>query len=168
MFCTHCGKHLEPEVRFCPDCGTPQGAQPSPAQRRTHTPAPAASAIAATPAQGAFAGKGGKAALWGGAILLILGLVGGGAYWGWSSKVPSEESTRELVADEQARKTAADEAARNLAETRQQQAAAEKAAESAEIAAAHALLDKHIAAEEALALANSQLSAPKASRTAAR
>ncbi len=71
--------------------------------------------------------------MWAGAAALVVALVGGAGYWGWSNKGASEDD------------------AGKLADVEQRRIAAEKTAEAAEIAAAKELLDKHIAAEEAQA-----------------
>ena len=70
-------------------------------------------------------------------VALVLATVGGVGYWGWSNKVARDEAVQKLSGDQAARKIAA----------------AENAAEAAEIKAAQALLAKHIAAEEAEAQA---------------
>jgi hypothetical protein len=93
----------------------------------------------------------GKGAVWGGVAALVLAVVGGVGYWGWTNKVAGEEATRQLAADEVARKQAADDVAQRLAVEEQRRVAAEQAATIAEVAAAQALLDRHIAAEEAQA-----------------
>jgi predicted nucleic acid-binding Zn-ribbon protein len=65
-------------------------------------------------------------------------LVGGVGYWGWSRTD--------------------DHVVRQLADEEQRRVAAEKVAEAAEITAAQALLDKHIAVEEAEAQARARSS----------
>lgn len=148
MFCTNCGKSLEPETRFCPGCGTAQSPQPRarPSSRAAASPVTAMSA----PDGG---GKGGRAAVWAGAAVLALGLAGGAGYWSWSGKTSNQEAVPKPAAQEQAGKAAAEDAKSRAAEAEKQRATAEKAAEAAEIARAEALLDRHIAAEEAQALA---------------
>lgn len=101
-------------------------------------------------------GRGGTSALWVGVGALVLALVGGVGYWGWSNKVSGEEAVRKLASDESVRKATEAESARKIADEEQRRLAAEKATEKAEIAAAQALLDKHIAAEEAQAQAGAQ------------
>ena len=71
--------------------------------------------------------------MWAGVAALVVALVGGVGYWGWSNQVASEDN------------------ARKLADVEQRRIAAERTAEATEIAAAKELLDKHIAAEEAQA-----------------
>jgi hypothetical protein len=156
MFCTNCGNSLEQETRFCPKCGTPQRAK-APAAPQYGFPAQAMPPVTAISAPGAGAGKSGKTALWAGAAVLVLGLVGGTGYWGWTNKVAGDEVARKLAADDQALRAAADDTKRKLAEAQQQRADAERVAEAAEITAAQALLDKHIAAEEALVQTGSKM-----------
>lgn len=170
MFCTNCGKSIQPGTKFCPHCGalqTPESlVQPSPLPPvmplakalkglepsfdPSPTPIPMPMAGVAIP------GRGGTSALWVGVGALVLALVGGVGYWAWSNKVAGEEAVRKLASDESARKVAEGESARKIADEEQRRRAAENTADSAEIAAAQALLDKHIAAEEAQAQAGAQ------------
>jgi uncharacterized protein HemX len=166
MFCTSCGKSLDPETRFCPSCGTPQFSQPRSAPQ-AGAAAPRSAPITASP--DADAGKGSKAAVWAGVAALVLALAGGAGYWGWSSKVAGEGAAGKQAAEGQAGKAAAETAKSRVAESEQRRVSAEQSAETAEIAAAQALLDKHIAAEEAQALADGkrQTAAPAKTKTAA-
>ena len=154
MFCTNCGKSLAPATKFCPHCGECQSdAAVAPGRPSMSTAAPASSIPSASR---------GKPALWAGAAALVLATVGGAGYWGWSNKIAREEALGKIAADEVARKTAADDAAHKLADAEQARITAEKATATAEILAAQALLDKHIAAEEAQAQAAAPgLSKPK-------
>ena len=43
-YCENCGKELQPEARFCPECGTPVGAEPPSSTERAPSPPPADSA----------------------------------------------------------------------------------------------------------------------------
>lgn len=165
MFCTNCGKAIKPDTKFCPHCGSGQTAEasppplaPAPAPLPEEAPARVASppAMAAHVPRSAAPSSGGKPALWAGGVAVVVALVGGVGYWGWSNKVAGDEAAQKLVLDEAARKAAADESARKLAEEEQRRLAAEKAAEAAEIIAAQAKLDQHIAAEEAAVQANVQ------------
>jgi len=138
MFCTNCGKAIEAEVKFCPHCGA---AQVPSAQSTAPTPSPtAATAATAATQSGPAAGSSGalparKPVLWAGAVALLVALASAAGYWGWSNKGSDDVVVRRLADEEQRR------------------VAAEKAAETAEITAAQALLDKHIAVEEAQAQA---------------
>lgn len=168
MFCTNCGKAVKPDTRFCPHCGSGQTAEvASPAPPPVVPPLPLppedlparvapSPAMAAPAPRAATPSSGSKPALWAGGVAVVVALVGGVGYWGWNNKVAGEEAAQKLVLDEAARKAAAEESARKLAEEEQRRQAAEKAAEAAEITAAQAMLDKHIAAEEAEAQANAQ------------
>lgn len=167
MFCSNCGKSIQPGTKFCPHCGTLQAtdasAQPSPLPPVMLSSAvlngiePAFGTSLAMPMAGIqSAGRGGTSALWAGVGALVLALVGGVGYWGWSNKVAGEETVRKLASDEAARKATEAESARRIADEKQRRLAAEKTAESAEIGTAQALLDKHIAAEEAQAQAGAQ------------
>lgn len=114
-----------------------------------------ASPAMAAPGSGPSApARGGKGAIWAGVAALVVAIVGGVGYWGYGNKVAGDEAVRKLASDEQARVVAAEDAARKLAEEEQRRVAAEKIAAAAEVTAAQALLDKHIAAEEAQAQAN--------------
>ncbi len=139
MFCTNCGKAIEPESRFCPDCGARQTAEPplSPSMP-VGAPAPAAPAMTVPAAASSASSLAGRPALWAGAAALLVALVGSVGYWGWSRTD--------------------DHVVRQLADEEQRRVAAEKVAEAAEITAAQALLDKHIAVEEAEAQARSRSS----------
>ena len=173
MFCTNCGKSLAPATKFCPHCGEcqPDTALPNAlAQTKPVPAAPDNAAVApgrpsisiAAPASSIPSASRGKPALWAGAAALVLATVGGAGYWGWSNKVAREEALSKIAADEVVRKTAAADAAHKLADAEQARITAEKATETAEILAAQALLDKHIAAEEAQAQAAAPgLSKPK-------
>ncbi|MBK8115494.1 MAG: zinc ribbon domain-containing protein [Candidatus Accumulibacter sp.] len=135
MFCTNCGKAIEAEVKFCPHCGA---AQVPPAQPSAPTPSPAAPPAAtksgpAAMSSGALPAR--RPVLWAGAVALLVALASAAGYWGWSNKGSDDVVVRRLADEEQRR------------------VAAEKAAETAEITAAQALLDKHIAVEEAQAQA---------------
>ena len=143
MFCTSCGKAIEPKTKFCPECGAKQvDVSSSPASASAISPSPEMSA----PSRPALpvAARSGKLAVWGaiGALVLVMG--GGVGYWGWNNKVARDEAAQKLVSDE---------AARKLADAEQRRVAAEKAAEAVEIKAAQVLLAKHIAVEEAEAQA---------------
>lgn len=164
MFCTNCGKVIEPDIKFCPHCGTFQTPESSvsPSPMPAATPAPATpprfepsfgtAPAMAMPTTAAPARAGGsQAVLWAGVGTLVLALAGGVGYWGWSNKVASEEAVRKLASDEQARKAVDTESARKIADEEQRRLVAQRAAESAQINAAQAALDRHIAAEEAQA-----------------
>jgi hypothetical protein len=161
MFCTNCGKSIEPDTRFCPHCGTRQASVFAPPAMEGLAAAAPAAALASTsgpavsrPVPVAPAPSGGvKPAVWAGAVALVLSLVGGVGYWGWSNKVAGEQAAQKVAQEEQARKAALDEATRKLDDEAQRRVAAEKSAEVAEITAAQAMLDRHIAAEEAQAQA---------------
>lgn len=164
MFCTNCGKPVEAATKFCPHCGAHQVAEMPPQPQPTAPPLPPqqgfaqafpASPPGSTASSSARAGTS-RTGLWAGAAALVLAAVGAVGYWGWSNKVAGEEAAQKVMVEEQARKSASEDATRRLAEAEQQRLAAEKAAEAAEITAARALLDKHIAAEEAQAQANQQ------------
>ncbi len=139
MFCTNCGKLIEPESKFCPDCGARQTAGPPLSQSMpVGPPAPAAAAMTVPAAAPSTSSPAGRPALWAGAAALVVALVGGVGYWGWSRTD--------------------DHVVRQLADEEQRRVAAEKVAEAAEITAAQALLDKHIAVEEAEAQARARSS----------
>jgi len=169
MFCTNCGKAVEPDTRFCPHCGTQQAAEtpppqpPPPAASRAPVAAASPPVMAAPVQASAGPSRGGKPALWAGVGALVLAAVGGAGYWGWSNKVAGDEAAQKLVLEE---------AARKLADEEQRRLAAEKIADAAEITAAQAMLDKHIAAEEAEAQARAQAApagqAPSKAATARR
>ncbi|SBT10260.1 conserved hypothetical protein [Candidatus Accumulibacter aalborgensis] len=153
MICTSCAKAIEADVKFCPHCGARQTADlSSPAAEQPTAPDPSEPSeqlapIAQSDAPAVEASRGldvpsspppapppaGKRMASAGAIALVLALASGVGYWGW--RTTSEESARKLAVEEQRR------------------VAAEKVAEAAEITAAQALLDKHIAEEEARAQA---------------
>jgi hypothetical protein len=144
MFCTSCGKAIEPKTKFCPECGAKQvDVSSSPASASAISPSPEMSA----PSRPALpvAARSGKLAVWGaiGALVLVMG--GGVGYWGWNNKVARDEAA--------AQKLVSDEAAGKLADAEQRRVAAEKTAEAVEIKAAQVLLAKHIAVEEAEAQA---------------
>ena len=122
MFCTNCGKAIKPDTKFCTHCGAHQTDEPT----QPTMAVPASGLPKASP-------SGSKRAKWAGVAALVVALVGGAGYWGWSNKGVSEDD------------------ARKLADIEQRRIAAERTAEAAEIAAAKELLDKHIAAEEAQA-----------------
>lgn len=150
MTCTNCAKAIEPDMKFCPHCGaqqtavlsSPSAEQPTPLQPLVQ-PAPmvqpeASAADAFSRLEGRSSVSpapppAGKPMAWAGAVALVLAVVSGVGYWGW--------------------RTTSDEAAHKLAVEEQRRTAAEKVAEAAEITAAQALLDKHIAEEEATAQA---------------
>ena len=133
MYCTNCGDAVEPNAAFCSKCGARQADQPSSAAPVPSAPAPAIppSSNSSVPA------RAGRSAILVAVVALVLATVGGVGYWGWSNKVARDEAVQKLSGDQAARKIAA----------------AENAAEAAEIKAAQALLAKHIAAEEAEAQA---------------
>ncbi len=157
MFCSNCGKAIKPDTKFCPHCGVLQAAEsvpPAAPLPPRYEPAPGTTPSMPLPATGSPPpARGGKSALFAGVAALVLALVGGVGYWGWSNKVAGDEAVRKLASDEEARKVSAAGAERKLADEEQRRLSAEKAAETAELAAAQALLDKHIAAEEAQAQA---------------
>lgn len=127
---------IEPDKKFCPNCGANQTDEPPP-MPPTYVSAVAASPAMAAPAAGSPApARAGKPALWASAVALVLAIVGGVGYWGWNNKVASDEVIHKMANDEASRKVAD--------------------AEAAEIKAAQVLLEKHIAAEEAQAQVNAQ------------
>lgn len=147
MFCTNCGKTVEPDTKFCPKCGARQTEKPSSAAPVPPTPPPAvaASPVMAVPqSRSPVPARTGKLAAWAAVVTLVVAILGGVGYWGWNNKV---------ARDEAAQKLASDEATRKIADAEQRRVAAEKAADAAEIKAAQLLLAKHIAAEEAEAQA---------------
>lgn len=169
MFCMNCGKAIKPDTKFCPHCGTLQVTESPPQSSPLPPTMPSSAApkgiepVFGPPGAGPLPmaaiqppGRGGTSALWVGVGALVLALVGGVGYWGWSNKVSGEEAVRKLASDESVRKATEAESARKIADEEQRRLAAEKAAEKAEIATAQALLDKHIAAEEAQAQAGAQ------------
>ena len=129
-------------MKFCPHCGARQMAEPLPFQSTpSDAPAvPAAPAMTVPDSVPSASSRAGKPAVWAGAMALVVALVSGVGYWGWSRTD--------------------DQVVRRLADEEQRRVAAEKAAETAEITAAQALLDKHIAVEEGQAQANVRASAP--------
>ena len=132
MFCTNCGKAVEPDTKFCPNCGANQMGESPPS---SPTPTIAAAPVTAPPVTGsAVPLRAGKPAVWAGIVALVLVIVGGLGYWGWNNKVGNDEAVRKRDLDEVVRK------ATDI--------------NTAEIKAAQILLEKHIAAEEAQA--NSQ------------
>jgi uncharacterized membrane protein YvbJ len=148
MFCMNCGKAIEAETKFCPHCGARQAPQEQPSSS-TPTAAPATLPASTTSvASGALPVR--KPVLWAGAVALLVALVSAAGYWGW----------RNTGAD--------DEVVRQLADEEQRRVAAEKAAETAEITAAQALLDKHIAVEEAQAQARALATSQNSSTTRGR
>lgn len=157
MFCSNCGKAIKPDTKFCPHCGVLQAAEslppaiPAPPR---YEPAFGTTPSMPLPVMGSpLPARGGKSALLAGVVALVLALVGGVGYWGWSNKVAGDEAVRKLASDEEAGRVTAADAERKLSDGEQRRLAAEKVAETAELAAAQALLDKQIAAEEAKAQA---------------
>lgn len=139
MFCTNCGKLIEPESNFCPDCGARQLAGPPLSQSMpVGAPAPAAPAMTVPVTAVSASSPAARPALWAGAAALVVAVVGSVGYWGWSRTD--------------------DPVVRQLADEEQRRVAAERVAEAAEITAARALLDKHIAVEEAEAQARARSS----------
>ena len=139
MFCTNCGKAIAPESKFCPECGARQTAGlPLSQSMPVGALAPAAPAMTVPAAAPSTSSPAGRPALWAGAAALVVALVGGVGYWGWSRTD--------------------DQVVRQLADEEQRRVAAERVAEAAEITAAQALLDKHIAVEEAEAQARARSS----------
>lgn len=180
MFCSSCGKPIAPDTAFCPHCGgcqavdvqlptmrvTPAAAAAA-VQAATMPPPPRAAAAPAMapamamPAAAAAAPRGARTAMMAGVAALVVALLGGVGYWGWSNKVSGEETARQLAADEAARaRQAAEEGAQRLAAEEQRRLAAEQAARAAEATAAQALLDRHIAAEEAQAQLTAKAGVP--------
>lgn len=98
----------------------------------------------------------GKPAVWAAGAAVLVALLGGVGYWGYGNKMAGDEAVSKLAADALARKAADEETARRLSSEEQRRLAAEKVAQVAENTAAQALLDKHIAAEEAQAQATVQ------------
>jgi hypothetical protein len=169
----NCGKAIKPDTKFCPHCGTLQNAEASSSALPPSTPvAPIRIEPAfGTPPAMPFPATGSppvaplnKSVVWAGVGALVLALVGGVGYWGWSNKLAGEDVVRKLASDEEARKVAVADSARKLSEEEQRRLAAEKAVQAAEIAAAQAVLDKHIAAEEAQAQAGTAAAKPKPKR----
>ena len=136
MFCTNCGKAIAAEVKFCPHCGAAQvpSAQSSAPTLSPTAPTAATQSGPAAGSSGALPAR--KPVLWAGAVALLVALASAAGYWGWSNKGSDDELVRRLADEEQRR------------------VASEKAAETAEFTAAQALLDKHIAVEEAQAQAH--------------
>ena len=103
-----------------------------------------------------------KAWMWAGTVVMIMSLVGGIGYWGWTNKLATDEAMRRLADEVQHRTAAEEDMRRAAAEAEKRRAVAEEAKrraseaealERAELAAAQAALDKHIAEEERLAKA---------------
>jgi DNA-directed RNA polymerase subunit RPC12/RpoP len=172
MYCSQCGKEVQREASFCAYCGTRQIAEPraatptsssSPTAIRSTAPQMAqeraAAPLAMTPTQPQAvetqaavvstvpAGARRKRWVLAGASILILVLVGGIGFWGWTNKLANDETARRLAeASEASQRHAAEAAAADA-----RRAAAEDVAERTEIASAQAALSKQIAEEESLA-----------------
>jgi uncharacterized membrane protein YvbJ len=147
MFCTNCGKVVEAETKFCPKCGARQSDDPLPSASVQPSQAPASASAArpqpraATPAPA----RRGKTAIWATIAALLVAIMGGVGYWGWSNKLARDEAVQKLTGDE---------AVRKLADEEQRRAAAGKTpTETTEIRAAQLALARHIATEEAEAQA---------------
>ena len=157
MHCTQCGKELQRESGFCVHCGARQITEPPALPPKTSSSAPAPmrsmaeqkfhaqpTAHSVTPA-----GARRKPWMWACASSLIVALLGGVGYWGWTNKVANDETARKLAeVSEVSQRRAAEAAAADA-----RRVAAENMAERAEIAAAQAALNKRIADEENLAKA---------------
>lgn len=89
MFCKNCGKAIEQDSKFCPNCGTNLIDE-------LPTPSPHVTG-AAVPAQA-------KPVLPMVVVALVLVIVGAGGYWAWNSKVASDEALHQRGNEELARK----------------------------------------------------------------
>lgn len=155
MHCSQCGKEIQRESSFCVHCGARQIAEPPAAQPPIASSVPTHSraeqtfhaqpvAPSVTPA-----GARRKPWMWGGVATLIIVLLGGVGFWGWTNKLASDETARKLAeVSEVSQRRAAEAAAADA-----RRVAAEDLAERAEIAAAQAALNKRIIDEENLAKA---------------
>lgn len=132
--CANCGQAGDPATPFCPHCGarrTAPLAQPAASEPPAAPVPPAAPAPAGSPA----AAPRGRTALWAGGVVLLVGALGAAVYWGRGDPAADDAAARRLAVEEKRRQ------------------AAEKAAEAAELRAAKALFERHIALEEAQAQA---------------
>ena len=149
MFCTNCGKAIEPDTHFCPACGANQVTDPAqtppspPSNPQVHVPPPAAMTAAMPPpvyVTAAPARNGVHPMVWVGLAVFVLAMFGGLGYWAMTSKMADTETLQ---------RQAMDQAARQAHDEEQRRLAAEKAAEAAEIKAAYSRFEQRLATEEA-------------------
>ncbi len=164
MFCMNCGKGIATAARFCPFCGARQPAESAAPPTGSDSAAPPAS-TATLAGRATSQTPGRKTRLRVGVGVLVLAVAGGLGFAAWQYQgtgqaaapgAPVPEPQPGGITAVQAAPPPVDEAPRRPAS-----GAAVEAVEAREIATARALLDAHIAAEEALARANAQ-AGPKA------